>query len=355
MSTKKKKERPLNFINGHSLGFILEIDFDAFTTDVLLHRLQVAHGRLVLPDGVSYGMMLLPADEELTPAARRRVDELRRAGACIWDPHDGLPLAEALRAAGMEPDVAMSAAPQLYFCHRRTATEDIYYLDNHSRQAVSGPVTFRSPRKYAELWNPVTGQRYALPSLHLSLAPHESCFIVLSDTPSTAPVLPSTVQSTLEVTGPWSVQFDAAAGGPQQPVTFDVLTDWAKHDDPQIRYFSGTAVYSNTFTLKQKDSKATYQLAFDGVNAAAQVLVNGQEAGTVWCSPWTLDITPYIKKGKNRLEIRVANSLWNRLVGDASKAEADRIMQQNYPLAKPTDSLVASGLTGSVRLQTKTP
>jgi len=26
LSIKKKKERPLNFINGHSLGFILEID-----------------------------------------------------------------------------------------------------------------------------------------------------------------------------------------------------------------------------------------------------------------------------------------------------------------------------------------
>jgi hypothetical protein len=25
LSTKKKKERPLSFINGHSLGFILEI------------------------------------------------------------------------------------------------------------------------------------------------------------------------------------------------------------------------------------------------------------------------------------------------------------------------------------------
>jgi len=25
LSIKKKKERPLNFINGHSLGFILEI------------------------------------------------------------------------------------------------------------------------------------------------------------------------------------------------------------------------------------------------------------------------------------------------------------------------------------------
>ena len=46
----------------------------------------------------------------------------------------------------------------------------------------------------------------------------------------------------------------------------------------------------------------------------------------------------------------MANSLWNRLVGDANRTESERIMQQTTPLAKPTDSLVPSGLTGSVRL-----
>ena len=34
MSIKKKKERPLNFINGHSLGFILEIANDGATAPV---------------------------------------------------------------------------------------------------------------------------------------------------------------------------------------------------------------------------------------------------------------------------------------------------------------------------------
>ena len=334
-------------------------DFDACTTDALLHRMSAKDGRIMLPDGVSYRMLLLPADEQLTPAAQQKVEEFRRAGVPVWDPHSGISLSDALKAANIIPDVDAThlspPTPHLYFCHRRTEKEDIYYLDNHSDKAVSGPAAFNTQYKYAEWWNPVTGQRYALPLLNLTLAPRESCFIVFSDTPSTAPLMPAAVQSEQVIDGPWKVLFDIKAGGPQQPVTFDVLTDWARHDDPQIRYFSGTAVYSNTFTLKQKDSKATYQLAFDGVNAAAQVLVNGQEAGTVWCSPWTLDITPYIKKGKTRLEIRVANSLWNRLVGDANKAEADRIMQQNYPLAKPTDSLVASGLTGSIHLQTMTP
>ena len=342
-------------ILGHLLPDIPQgYDFDALTTDALLRRVRAEQGRLVLPDGVSYGMLLLPKDEQLTPAARQKVDELRRAGVPVWDPHGGTSLPDALKAAGMVPDVDMPSASRLYSVHRRTAHEDIYFLDNHSDQPVSGPVAFNTRYRYAECWNPVTGQRQALPSLHLTLAPRESCFIVFSDTPSSLDSSPISLHkspSTLhEIEGPWTVQFDAAAGGPRQSVTFETLTDWSKSDNPQIRYYSGTAVYTNTFRMARKDPQATYCIAFDGVNAAAQVFVNGQEAGTVWCSPWTLDITPYVKKGRNRLELRVANTLWNRLVGDASKAEADRIMQQNYPLAKPTDKLVASGLTGGVRI-----
>lgn len=328
-------------------------DYDACTTDALLHRVTAKNGRIVLPDGVSYGMLLLPKDEQLTIAVRQKTEELRQAGVPVWDPKTGTSLADALKATGMVPDVDMPSAEQLYSIHRRTATEDIYYLVNHSDKTISGPASFHTNYRHAEWWNPVTGQRYALPSLHLTLAPRESCFIVFSDMPSSAPVLSTDKQFEQDVTGSWQVKFDSKTGGPQRPVVFETLTDWSKHDDPQIRYFSGTATYTNTFTLKQKNKRSAYSIAFDGVHAAAQVLVNGHEAGTVWCSPWTLDITPYVKKGKNRLEIRVANTLWNRLVGDANKTEADRIMLQNYPLAKAQDKLVASGLTGKVRIKTK--
>ena len=91
------------------------------------------------------------------------------------------------------------------------------------------------------------------------------------------------------------------------------------------------------------------------MGAAAQVVVNGHEAGTVWCSPWTIDVTPYLHKGKNTLEVSVANSLWNHLVGDALRPEAERIMQQTTPLAKPGGPLVSSGIAGSVTLMRTRP
>ena len=61
--------------------------------------------------------------------------------------------------------------------------------------------------------------------------------------------------------------------------------------------------------------------------------------------PWHIDVTHQLRKGSNRIEIRVANCLWNRLVGDALLPESDRIIRQTRSLARPADKLIPSGLT----------
>ena len=341
-------------------------DFDAFTTDVLLNRLTVSNGRLVLPDGVSYSMMLLPADEQLTPAVRLKVNALVAAGAKVWDPNSGQSLADALSRAGLQPDVSAPANMRLYYCHRRikdnSPQTDIYFLNNHSDEAVSGNFTFNASAQSAELWHPVTGQRTPLAAtatadgrtaVSLAFAPRESYFVVLGSKQAQTNLnnflgsQPKTV-ATIPVTGQWTVTFDPSVGGPSEPVTFGALNDWTQNSDPRIKYYSGTAAYTNTFVLDKKDRQAHYSLVIGQPGSVAQVFVNGKEAGTVWCSPWQVDITPYIKKGRNQLEIRVANTLWNRLVGDANRPEAERIMQQTTPLAKPADKLVPSGIVGPV-------
>ncbi|MBR6867753.1 MAG: glycosyl hydrolase family 2 [Prevotella sp.] len=334
-------------------------DYDALTTDALLYRVRAVDGRLVLPDGVSYSMLLLPYDETLTPAVRQRVEALRAAGVKVWDPHDGQPLGTALSSAELRPDVDVPAARRLYFCHRRTSEADVYFLNNHSDDAVDDRFTFRLEASNVELWNPVTGEchclasesRNGLTSVHLRMAPRQSFFVVLTNSPSGAPLLKQSAAATsLPLSRPWQLTFNPTMGGPARPVVLDSLTDWSLSSDSLQRYYSGTAVYTTTFTLPAKDRSAVYRLAFGQVGSAAQVVVNGHEAATVWCSPWTADITPYVKKGVNKLEIRVANCLWNRLVGDARRNESERLMQQTTPLASPSDSLVSSGLIGRVTI-----
>lgn len=61
-------------------------NFDGCPPEVLLTRMQVKDGKLVLPDGMSYRVLVLPQVETMTPALLRRVKELVQAGATVIGP-----------------------------------------------------------------------------------------------------------------------------------------------------------------------------------------------------------------------------------------------------------------------------
>ena len=147
---------------------------------------------------------------------------------------------------------------------------------------------------------------------------------------------------------PWTVTFDSQMGGPTEPVTFDKLTDWTVNDNPQIKYFSGTAICKSMFRMDKINKNSIYKLTLPLLNTVAEVIVNGESVGILWCSPHQIDITRMLKKGNNHIELRMANSLWNRLVGDALLTESERVTWQTDMLAKPTDSLVPSGINGDI-------
>jgi hypothetical protein len=61
-------------------------NFDGCTPEVLLSRMKVKDGRLVLPSGMSYRVLVLPEVETMTPKLLRRVTELVKAGATVVGP-----------------------------------------------------------------------------------------------------------------------------------------------------------------------------------------------------------------------------------------------------------------------------
>lgn len=347
-------------IMGHRLPDLPQgYDFDAFTTDVLMHRMTAKDGHIVLPDGVSYRMMILPPDGQLPDEVRQQISQFRQRGIAIYDPQtDSRTLAEALRDAGIQPDVEGPRAAGLYFCHRRTSTADIYFLNNHNDCVRTGPFTFAATAASAELWDPVTGERHPLQTItvgdritiHLEMAPRQSYFVVFCHQAQPS-VFPTTAvrQQTVQ-TSQWSVTFDTRMGGPSETVLMSSPGNWAASDDPHIKYYSGTAVCHSTFRMDKFTQEHKYLLTLPLLNAAAEVIINGQLAGIVWCSPWTLDVSRLLRRGLNHIELRMTNCLWNRLVGDARLPEQDRITWQTTPLAKPDDQLVPSGLAGEVTI-----
>ncbi len=61
-------------------------NFDGCAPEVLLAGMSVADGRLVLPGGMSYRVLVLPERETITPALLRKVRDLVAAGATVVGP-----------------------------------------------------------------------------------------------------------------------------------------------------------------------------------------------------------------------------------------------------------------------------
>lgn len=374
------------------------LDFDAFTSDALFTRMSAKDGRIALPDGTGYNLMILPRSGDITLDALTKIAEMVKQGIRIYGPKPtksgsgrdigeeaeyarvvnelwgenpettgmknvgkgqvfwGMPLAEVMEQAKIIPDVRMESGDtktnMIYFAHRKLSDADVYFMDNHKDKEEANIFTFASTGKHAQLWNTVTGERFSLPvkksdgkttSVELYFHPRESYFVMITDKneqlPSISWITPN--DKTDIVAGPWQVWFDEKLGGPGA-VTFDQLSDWTTNSDPRIKYYSGTAIYKKTVSINVSNDRILIDLGDPCF--VARVFVNTKDAGVIWCSPWMTDITKHLVNGENELEIHVANSLMNRMIYDASLPENERITYSYPEIVTPNDKLEASGL-----------
>ena len=153
----------------------------------------------------------------------------------------------------------------------------------------------------------------------------------------------------------------------------DHLRSWT--DEEETRYFSGVATYEKDVDIKenmlqpglalrldfgegtaipQLNLRAGMQAWLDGpVREAAVVYVNGQRAGSVWCPPYSLDLTRHLRRGENKLRIVVGNLALNYMAGHRlpdyrllNLRYGERFQAQDMDKVRP----VPSGLLGTVRL-----
>ena len=280
-------------------------------------------------------------------------------------------LSAALKAA-LPGDMQLSAhASDIGFVRRKLADADIYFIANTSNREVRASATFKGARGAAAWIDPDTGAiTSAALQPDLVLAPYESRVLVFTDTPLLP--LPSAkfgAASTIADLGQdWNVTFPGA-----RPLLMRQLASWT--DEEATRYFSGEAVYTKELQLSAAQLKgARIKLDFgpgkalettpkvpagmramleSPVRETAQVLVNGQRAGALWHPPYRVDITPLLRAGKNKIELRVANTAMNTLAGHAlpdfrllSARYGQRFVPQDTELIAPRPS----GILGPVKL-----
>jgi hypothetical protein len=130
--------------------------------------------------------------------------------------------------------------------------------------------------------------------------------------------------------------------------------DWTTHNDPGVRYFSGTAQYQKSFTISASRIEKGGPVILDlgTVKEVAEVTVNGRNLGIAWKQPYLVDITTAVRPGENQLEIAVTNLWNNRIVGDLKNPDQAPISRTNMKARfNANSSLLPSGLLGPVRLR----
>lgn len=388
--TQLKKSDPAKILPGY--------DYDVLTEEVLLTRAAVKDGRLVLPDGMSYRVLVLAPRTTISLPVLRKLRDLVAAGATVIGPapkaasglHDfaardaevqrlvaelwgqGRIVADrsardVLRADGVLPDFEFSgAAPDanLDAIHRRIDGAEVYFVANRQARPEQVQATFRIAGRTPELWDAVTGERrpaaaFAVKegrtTLPLEFASCGSWFVVFRAS-SAAPVATAksnarTFAPLAELTGPWTVRFDPRWGGPRE-VEFSTLVSWPTRTEPGIKFYSGTATYTKTFDAPAKTGRVFLDLG--KVRELAEVRVNGQTCGIVWSPPFRVEITAALRPTGNRLEVDVVNFWPNRVIGDAALPVAQQLTKTNVRELKADTPLIESGLLGPVRWETLT-
>jgi hypothetical protein len=107
--------------------------------------------------------------------------------------------------------------------------------------------------------------------------------------------------------------------------------------------FTGTAVYKKK--IDTGDMKTTF-LNLGQVYGVSEVLVNGKSCGIKWYGKRIYNITPFLQKGSNDLEILVTTTMGNYM-----KTLTDNKTAQKFTVLKTKDQPIQSmGMVGPVTI-----
>jgi hypothetical protein len=267
--------------------------------------------------------------------------------------------------------------PPVLYNHRTDGDREIYFVANQTEKPIEINAAFRVQGKQPELWNATDGSVRLLPSFSekdgittvpLKLENLEGYFVVFNAKSENSGALnlaanfPAPTKSADISTG-WTVAFatDSVHRGLGN-ADFAELKSWSENENPQIKYYSGTAVYSRKFnyqtTPEGELSNSPLQgvggnrifVEFENVADMAKVKINGQYAGGCWTAPFRVNITGLLVDGENTIEVEVVNKWGNRLIGDSFLPFEQRKVRSYSTEWRPDMPLQESGLIGTVKI-----
>ncbi|MDD4362366.1 MAG: glycosyl hydrolase, partial [Bacteroidales bacterium] len=340
--------------------------YDSFNKDVFLRLARAENGRMILPGGASYRVLVFPEPHQMAPDASymslevaRKIKELQDAGVVVLLPSErptGIPdynqkeqrnkeleqltsaiwikakqeacllpfEEENMNRFGLEADILFKDLQgreiyDLAWNHRRDGETDIWFISNQPDSIRKIEISLRGAGRIPEWFDPQTTGITEIKNwrieqgrtiIQLELASAQSGFVVLRNKTKQESSNQSETSLTTDLElDSWNIRFSALDKSMESPVLFD----WRKSEDMDLKYYAGIAEYRSTFRLDKKPQADKIYLKFDSVNVMAEVFLNGKSCGIVWAQPYLLEVSSALKTGENELKINVANTWYNRV------------------------------------------
>lgn len=289
-----------------------------------------------------YRVLVVPQGIKVSPEAQAKIDSLKSYGiTVITEPYQESAL------PGLPPDVVLPEG--IAFAHRKGNSTHYFFLSNQADSVRHFRAKFRIKNSMTWMEDALTGTPLAFHEeregdyscVDVTLQKHGSVFLMSGMMKTDTWLAPQDLQETkpLGEKLTWDVTFRENG----EHVKTRQLFDWSQSDNDRIRYFSGHARYTTTFTMKKQDLKhTTWWLRLTGLKDVAHVWLNGVDLGIVWTDPYQVELGKHLHKGKNSLEIEVVNTWHNALRGaDEGKAPYDGIWTNAKYRTKGNDLLPA--------------
>ncbi len=223
------------------------------------------------------------------------------------------------------PQLRFVTGEPMPFLKKTLGDTTFYFLTNPRNTAASATIEF-AEQVAPEVWDPWMGTTQEIAftrtgtheSTEIQLPPNGSELIGFSavNRHMASPVASTWKELSHQSVGEsgWSV---TAFGNSELGAGIEIqenmaqLTDWL--DDPQFRTFSGRATYTKHVTVSASDLTSAQRVLLDlgKVKDAAEVKINGSDAGMLIVQPFALDVRSLLHPGDNQIEVTVANTLTN--------------------------------------------
>ena len=243
-------------------------------------------------------------------------------------------------------------SPDRYVMQNRYQSDDkneiFFFANAHMHNGHKTRVIFPKEitrRLHCWIWDAESGGRYRIElkdsSLDIDLGPAESRIIIFNKE-SKGEIwnpAPTTGINNKSLNG-WEVEFHHSREKWVKTIKMDIPKDLKETD---FVNFTGTVIYRQTTEIS-KTTPAFLNLG--KVWGISELLVNGNNCGVKWYGNRIYNISNFIKKGSNIIEIRVITTMGNYM-----KTLTDNKTAQKFTVLKTKDQPIQSmGLVGPVIL-----